>query len=297
EDDLGSHFDMRDYRVLSMDSVGGEVTVHPVALDVADVPWAERQMWSPDAAFSNGTYFFYFPAKDSAGLFRIGVATGTRTEGPFQAQPRTSEGSFSMDPAVFIDDDGASYMYFGGLWGGQLQCWTTGEYDADCQRTDHQEPDSVALMPKVARMTGDMLEFAEAPRDALIVDAEGQPLRAGDLDRRFFEAAWVHKYNGRYYLSYSTGDTHFIAYAVGDSPYGPFTYAGNVLEPVQGWTNHHSIVEVDGQWYLFFHDTQLTDRTHLRNVKVTRLQHHPAGTIQPISPFVDCSTGGVGRIG
>lgn len=244
-------------------------------------------MWAPDAAFSNGTYFFYFPAKDSAGIFRIGVATGTRPEGPFQAQPRPIEGSFSMDPAVFIDDDGASYMYFGGLWGGQLQCWTTGEYDADCQRTDHQEPDSVALMPKVARMTGDMLEFAEAPRDALIVDAEGQPLRAGDLDRRFFEAAWVHKYNGRYYLSYSTGDTHFIAYAVGDSPYGPFTYAGNVLEPVQGWTNHHSIVEVDGQWYLFFHDTQLTDRTHLRNVKVTRLQHNPDGTIQTINPFVD----------
>ena len=287
EDDMGSHFDMRDYRVLSMDSVGGEVTVHPVALDVGAVPWAERQMWAPDAALSNGTYFFYFPAKDSAGVFRIGVATGARPEGPFEPQPQPIEGSFSIDPAVFTDDDGQSYMYFGGIWGGQLQCWTTGEYDPECQRTDHQEADSTSLMPKVARMSGDMLQFAEPPRDAMIVDEQGQPLLGGDLDRRFFEAAWMHKYNDRYYLSYSTGDTHFIAYAIGDSPYGPFTYTGRVLEPVQGWTNHHSIVEVDGQWYLFYHDTQLTDRTHLRNVKVTPLQHNADGTIQTISPFTE----------
>ncbi|MFP3670645.1 hypothetical protein SB717_36790, partial [Priestia sp. SIMBA_032] len=53
---------------------------------------------------------------------------------------------------------------------------------------------------------------------------------------------WVHKYNGKYYLSYSTGDTHNIVYAIGDSPYGPFTYKGVILDPVLGWTNHHSIV-------------------------------------------------------
>mgnify|MGYP006174638353 CR=1 FL=1 len=45
-------------------------------------------------------------------------------------------------------------------------------------------------------------------------------------------------------------------------------FRGRVLEPVQGWTNHHSITEIDGRWYLFYHDTQLSDRTHLRNVKV-----------------------------
>jgi hypothetical protein len=286
EDDMGSHFEMRDYQVLSMDSVGGPVTVHPVGLDVANVPWAEKQMWAPDAAHSNGTYFLYFPAKDSAGVFRIGVATGTRPEGPFQARPQPMEGSYSIDPTVFTDDDGQSYMYFGGIWGGQLQCWTTGEYDANCTRTDHQEDDRPALMPKVAKLSGDMLEFAEPPRDAVITDEQGQPLLGGDHDRRFFEAAWVHKYNGRYYLSYSTGDTHFISYAVGDTPYGPFAFRGRVLEPVQGWTNHHSIVEVDGRWYLFYHDTQLSDRTHLRNIKVTELTHNPDGTIQTIDPFV-----------
>ncbi|MEJ0060526.1 MAG: family 43 glycosylhydrolase [Terricaulis sp.] len=89
EDDLGSHFAMRDYRVLSMDSVGAPVTLHDVALDIADVPWAGRQMWAPDAAFNNGTYFLYFPVKDKEDIFRIGVATSTSPTGPFTAQPAT----------------------------------------------------------------------------------------------------------------------------------------------------------------------------------------------------------------
>src|SRR5919107_4789905 len=111
EDDLGSHFEMRDYQVLSMDHVGGPVTVQPVALDVEDVPWASKQMWAPDAASKDGRYFLYFPAKDREGVFRIGVATADRPEGPFLAEPEAIQGSFSIDPAVFIDEDGVSYMY------------------------------------------------------------------------------------------------------------------------------------------------------------------------------------------
>jgi hypothetical protein len=286
EDDMGSHFEMRDYRVLSMDSIGGPVTVHPVALDVDDVPWAEKQMWAPDAAFANGRYYLYFPAKDRQGIFRIGVATSSRPEGPFRAEPEPIRGSFSIDPAVFTDDDGQSYLYFGGIWGGQLQCWTTGQYDPACQRTDHQEDDRPALMPKVARLTPDMLQFAEPPRDATIVDPQGRPLMGGDHERRFFEAPWMHKYNGKYYLSYSTGDTHYLVYATGDSPYGPFTYRGRILLPVQGWTTHHSIVNVGDRWYLFYHDTQLSDKTQLRNIKVTELHYNPDGTIQTVDPFI-----------
>ena len=120
----------------------------------------------------------------------------------------------------------------------------------------------------------------------MIVDEQGAPLLGGDHERRFFEAAWMHKYDGRYYLSYSTGDTHYINYATGDSPYGPFTFRGRVLEPVQGWTNHHSIVEIDGGWYIFYHDAQMSNETHLRNVKVAELRYNPDGTIQPIDPFV-----------
>jgi hypothetical protein len=299
EDDLGSHFEMRDYRVLSMDRIGGPVTVHDVALDVKDVPWADRQMWAPDAAFKNGKYYFYFPAKDKQGVFKIGVAVGDRPEGPFTAQPQPIQGSFSIDPAVFTDDDGQSYMYFGGIWGGQLQRWARGTYDESIGNTDLKAPDQPALMPKIAKMRGDMIEFAEAPRDVMIVDEQGKPLLGGDNQRRFFEAAWMHKYRGKYYLSYSTGDTHNLVYAIGDSPYGPFTYKGKVLEPPQGWTSHHSIVQVGNRWYLFYHDTQLTNRTHLRSAKVTELFYNPDGTIRTIDPFIrDCEAeqgGGRGR--
>ena len=93
-----------------------------------------------------------------------------------------------------------------------------------------------------------MLEFAEKPRDAVILDKSGKPLLGGDKDHRFFEASWMHKYKGKYYFSYSTGDTHYLVYAIGASPYGPFTYAGRILEPVDGWTTHHSIVELEGRW-------------------------------------------------
>jgi hypothetical protein len=142
------------------------------------------------------------------------------------------------------------------------------------------------LTPKVARLTDDMLEFAEKPRDAVILDKNGKPLLGGDHDRRFFEASWMHKYKGKYYFSYSTGDTHYLVYAIGDSPYGPFTYAGRILEPVDGWTTHHSIVEWNGRWWLFYADSQLSQQTRLRNVKVTELFYNPDGTIKTLDPIV-----------
>ncbi|WP_245706187.1 glycoside hydrolase family 43 protein [Catalinimonas alkaloidigena] len=285
EDDLGSHFDMRDYHVLSMDSVGGQVTDHGVALDIKDVPWAGRQLWAPDAAFKNGTYYLYFPAKDKDDIFHIGVATSASPTGPFKAQPQPIKGSYSIDPAVFQDKDGQFYMYVGGIWGGQLQRWQTGSYQPE---DTYPADDQPALMPKVAKLSNDMLSFAETPRDLQILDENGKPLLTGDNDRRFFEASWVHMYNGKYYFSYSTGDTHYIAYAIGDSPYGPFTYKGVILNPVLGWTNHHSIVEFNGKWYLFYHDSSLSGgKTHLRSVKVTELHYNPDGTIQTVDAYVE----------
>ena len=280
----GNGYKMRDYVVLSMDHVGGDVTVHPPALDIKDVPWAARQMWAPDAEFKNGLYYLYFPAKDKAGAFRIGVATSKRPAGPFVARPEPIRGSYSIDPCVFTDGDGQSYLYFGGLSGGQLQIIVDGKYDPNAAKAETRPTEGHALMPRVAKLTPDMLEFAETPREAMIVDNAGRPVDGGD--RRFFESAWLHKYNGKYYLSYSTGSTHLIAYAIGDSPYGPFVYQGTVLLPVQGWTTHQSIVQADGRWWLFYHDTQSSNKTFLRNVKVTELTYDPDGTIRPIDPFV-----------
>jgi hypothetical protein len=287
-DDLGSHFAMEDYHVLSMDHPAAEATDNGTALHVKDVPWADKQMWAPDAAEKDGTYFLFFPAKAHDGIFRIGVATSYSPVGPFVAEPEAMKGSFSIDPAVFKDDDGSYYMYFGGIWGGQLQRWRTGKFNSEGDGPLVHLPadNEPALSAKVARLTNDLLEFAEAPKDVIITDENGNPMLAGDVDRRFFEASWMHKYNGKYYFSYSTGDSHHICYAIGDNPYGPFRYAGRILEPVVGWTSHHSICRFQDKWYLFYHDSSLSKGiTHLRSIKLTELVHNADGSIQTIEPY------------
>jgi hypothetical protein len=282
EDDLGSHFNMMDYHILSMDSIGGKVTDHGIALDIKDVPWAGRQMWAPDAAFANNTYYLYFPVKDKKDVFRIGVATSDKPEGPFKAEKEPIKESYSIDPCVFKDDDGSFYMYFGGIWGGQLQRWNTKKYDDSAK---NRQPGELAILPRMAKMSKNMKSFAEPVKEIKIVDKDGKPFTEKDNDKRFFEASWMFKYKGKYYFTYSTGDTHYICYATGDNPYGPFTYQGVILDPVEGWTNHQSIVEIKGKWWLFYHDVQLTGKTHLRNVKVTELKFNDDGSIQRISPF------------
>lgn len=290
-DDLGSHFDMKDYHVLSMDSINGNVTDHGVALHVDDVPWAERQMWAPDAAHKDGKYYLFFPAKDYDGIFRIGVAVSDSPTGPFKPQPEAIKNSFSIDPAVYEDNDGSYYMYFGGLWGGQLQRWRSGSFNGaqpESPTAHLPEDNEPALCPKIAKLTNDLLEFSESPKDVVILDEKGNPLLAGDNERRFFEGPWVHKYKEKYYLSYSTGDTHFICYAIADNPYGPFTYKGKILNPVVGWTTHHSICEVNGKWYLFYHDSSLSKGvTHLRSIKVAEITYNEDGTINTLNPYAE----------
>ena len=137
-------------------------------------------------------------------------------------------------------------MYFGGIWGGQLQKYRKNIYKEEYKLPPANEP---ALLPLVAKMTDDLLQFAEDPKEVQILDEFGKLLLAGDNDRRFFEASWVHKYGGKYYFSYS-------------------------------------ICEVGGKWYLFYHDSSLSKGvTHLRSVKVTELVHRPDGTIETIDPY------------
>ncbi len=281
-DDDGSQYAMKDYHVLSIDDFFSACTDNGEALHMKDVPWVKRQMWAPDAAYKNNKYYLYFPAKDKDDIFRIGVATSTSPTGPFTAEKNYIEGSFSMDPAVFTDTDGKSYMYFGGLMGGQLQNWTTGKFNKNAKLPTGTQ---AALGPKIAEMSDDMLSFKVQPKDISIVDENGKPLIAKDENRRFFEGAWVHKYNDNYYLSYSTGTTHKIVYAMSKSPTGPFTYKGVVLEPVKkGWTTHHSIVQFKDKWYLFYHDATVSGVDNKRSLKYSELEYNSDGTIKTITP-------------
>ncbi|MCA9185062.1 MAG: glycoside hydrolase family 43 protein [Pirellulaceae bacterium] len=274
----GDQYDMEDYHVLSWEGPGTAVTDHGQALHLKDIPWASKQLWAPDAAECNGRYLLYFPAKDREGIFRIGVATSSSPTGPFQAQTEPLAGAFSIDPCVFVDDDGTGYLFFGGLWGGQLERWRTGGYVADGKVPAAGEP---ALGPRVVRLSADFTTTIDgSTTEVSIVDEQGQPVLAGDHSRRFFEAAWVHKHAGTYYLSYSTGDTHLLVYATGEAPTGPYTYQGPILSPVVGWTTHHSIVKFGDQWYLFYHDSSLSGGvSHKRSVKVMPLVYDDEGKI------------------
>lgn len=286
ENDNGDHFCMEDFHVYSLDDAdNGMATDHGMVLHVNDVPWAKRQMWSNDVAEKDGKYYMYFPAKDENDIFHLGVAIADKPEGPYVPEPEPMKGSFSIDISTFKDDDGTIYSYWGGIWGGQLQRWRTGEYDPNGTEPADDEP---ALCPKIAKMSDDMLNYGEAPKDVVILDPKGEPLKAGDHNRRFFEAPWMHKYNGKYYLSYSTGNTHLLCYAIGDNPYGPFTYAGVVLTPVVGWTTHHSIVEYKGKWYLLHHDSKPSGgKTWLRSMKIVELKYNDDGTIITIDGMAE----------
>ena len=284
ENDNGDHFDMNDYHVFSMDDIAGEVTDHGVVLKVADIQWAGRQLWDCDVAFKDGKYYMYFPLKDKNDIFRIGVAISDKPYGPFIPEKHPIPGSYSIDPAIFAED-GNYYMYFGGIWGGQLQRYRNNKALESAFFPADNEP---SICAKVARLSKDMLDFAEEPRDLVILDENGKPLTQGDTNRRFFEASWMHKYNGKYYFSYSTGDTHLLCYAIGDNPYGPFTYQGVILTPVLGWTTHHAIVEFKGKWYLFHHDCVPSGgKTWLRSLKVVELEYNSDGTIRRIEGMKD----------
>jgi len=245
-----------------------------------DVPWASKQLWAPDCVEKEGKYYFFFPARDKNGMFRIGIALGESPSGPFKPEPEYIKGTYSIDPCVFPDTDKKYYLTFGGIWGGQLD-----QYKDNKWSKENKEPkgSEIAKMPKIALMKDNLLELAEEPRDLVIVDEKGNPLTGGDEERRYFEGPWLFKKEDTYYFTYSTGTTHLVCYATSKNVYGPYTYKGVILTPVLGWTTHHSILEFKGKWYLFYHDCERSNGVnHKRNVKFCTLEFNPDGSIKTI---------------
>ena len=281
ENDNGDQYVMKDYHVLSIDGdpLTGTVTDHGCVLKLEDIPWHGRQLWDCDVAEKDGKYYMYFPMKDRCDVFHWGVAVADRPEGPFIPQPDPVRGSYSIDMCARKDEDGKYYVYFGGLWGGQLQRYKD---NIHLETPYLPEGEQDALPARVVTLSEDMLQWAEAPKAVEVLDADGKPLKAND-PHRFFEASWVFKKDGKYYFTYSTGDTHLLCYAVGDTPTGPFTYRGVILTPVVGWTTHHAIIEWKGKWYLFHHDSVPSGgKSWLRSLKVCELTFDANGDIETI---------------
>jgi large repetitive protein len=229
-------------------------TDHGVVLDLGpDVAWADKNAWAPTIAYKNGKYYFYFCAEQS-----IGVAVADSPAGPFKdalGKPLVAKGAFSgqmIDPQVFHDDDGSDYLYWG----------NGGAY--------------------VVKLGADMVSF-DASAVKTITPAG------------YNEGAFVFKRKGIYYFSWSENDTrdedYRVAYAVGTSPYGPFSKQGVILskdltQGIKG-TGHHSVVQVPGtdDWYIAYHRFAIPngDGTH-RETTIDRLTFSATNTIDPVVP-------------
>ena len=281
--DNGDQYNMRDYHVFEMADTENYPKDCGEVLHLKDVPWASKQLWAPDCNKKGDTYYFIFPARDKEGMFRLGIATGKNPGGPFKAEPNPIPGSYSIDPCLFNDTDGEFYCTFGGIWGGQLD-----QYRNNVWGADNKEPtEGYAVCGKIAKMAPDMKSFAEEPREVVVLDENGEPLKATDHDRRYFEGPCQFKRGDTYYFTYSTGDTHNIVYATSKNVYGPYTYGGVLLKPVLGWTNHHYCVEFNGKWYLFYHDCELSKGVNQnRNIKFCELKFNDDGSIDPIDALV-----------
>lgn len=246
-------FCMADYHVFSSDNLT-DWHDHGVILSQEDVPWgnpAGFAMWAPDCVCKDGKYYFFFPngPKDGMG-FRIGVAVADSPTGPFRPEEQYIEGVMGIDPCVLQASDGNAYLYWQGMG---LQA---------------------------ARMTPDLLGIA------------GEPVNVQEgLPDGFKEGPFAFEREGRFYLTYpwvrEENGTETLAYAIGDDPLGPFEYKGLIMEesPVGCWTNHHSIVEIDGQWYLFYHHNDYSpsfDKN--RSVRIDKLYFNEDGTIRQVTP-------------
>ena len=216
-------------------------TDHGEVLHSKNIPWgAKGWMWAPTAICKNNKYYLLYPhsVKGSKDDMRCGVAVSDVPQGPFKdiGWIKGVEGQW-LDPCVFTDDDGKTYLYWG------------------------------VREPKMALLKDNLLELAETPR-SIVYGA-----------KNFFEASYMHKYNGKYYYSYNAGLGGF--YAMGDSPYGPFEYKG-AINPKQR-QDHHSIVEYKGQHYFFYHWQGWNGGSKFRrNTCIEYLYYNEDGTIQEI---------------
>ena len=256
-------FCMEDYHVFSSENLT-DWTDHGVIVTQNKVPWVRPDsysMWAPDCVYRNGKYYFYFPSapKDGRG-FGIGVAIADSPEGPFVPEPENIKGIGGIDPCVLLASDGNAYIF-----------WGTGR----CAKLKDNMKELADDTPKETVKWGDR-EFEMYGVNCL-----------KDLPNRQAEGPFAFEYNGNYYLTYPyvRENTEVLAYAMSKNPMGPYEYKGLIMaeQPNGCWTNHHSIVNYKGQWYLFYHHNYFSPRDDKRrSACIEKLYFNPDGTIQEV---------------
>jgi len=224
-------------------------------LSVKVFAWArpDAKAWAPEMAERDGRYYFYAPV----GGDKIGVAVADNPLGPFKdalGAPLVDKaldknaGDEPIDPAVFVDNQGQAYMYFG------------------------------TRVPKVVKLGADMTSLAGPILDVKIVGLPNE-----DLKKRYGEAPYLHEHQGVYYFSFSSGWPGQILYATADNPMGPFRYRGVILDYLDISTNHQAIVDFLGKSWLFYHDKLLPGGgSYKRSITFAPLHYGAHGTIVPM---------------
>ncbi|MET0356403.1 MAG: family 43 glycosylhydrolase [Cellvibrio sp.] len=253
------------YMLSSTDMVNWSYNGGPV-MSLDTFSWADSNAWAGQMVTRNGKFYWYVPVNKRNGGMAIGVAVGDSPLGPFKdaigaplvddiiemkAFGYTDAGqtAYTIDPTVFIDDDGQAYLSYGGFW--RLV--------------------TVALNENMTSLKGSMVE--RTPRD-------------------FFEAPYLTKRNGTYYMVYAAGSNPAtIDYATSTSPMGPWTYRGRIMDKLPALsgqdapTSHPAIAEFAGQWYLVYHISNGNGGgTYRRQVAVDKLTFNSDGTIKAVTP-------------
>ena len=238
------------YHVFSTDDMI-HWTDHGEILSSDQVPWGRKEggfMWAPDCAYRNGTYYFYFPHPSETD-WNDSWKIGVATSNKPAEGFKVQGYIEGMDPMIdpCVFEDDDGQAYIYNGGGGTC---------------------------KGGKLKDNMIEL------------DG-PMRTMEGLSDFHEATWIHKYNGKYYLSYSDnhddGEKHNrMCYAISDSPLGPWEYKGIYMEPTDSYTNHGSIVEFKGQWYSFYHNSALSGHDWLRSICVDKLYYNPDGTIKMV---------------
>ena len=232
-------------------------------LEMKDISWAKRAMWAPSPIERDGRYYYYFAANDIQSNNEyggIGVAVADRPEGPFRdalGKPLIDQfhhGAQPIDPHVFIDDDGSAYLYYGG-W---QHC-------------------------NVVRLNDDMISLSSFP---------GGEVYKEITPERFVEGPCMIKRNGQYYFMWAEGGwggpDYSVAYAISDSPLGPFTRVAKILQQdpaVATGAGHHGVIQIPNtdEWYIIYHRRPLTETAaNHREVCIERMEFDADGFIKPV---------------
>ncbi|WP_305783463.1 glycoside hydrolase family 43 protein [Symbioplanes lichenis] len=255
-----SNFRMREWHVLSS-SDAATWTQHGARASIATFPWAGADAWASEVEPRNGRYYWYTSVNGNGpGWMNIGVAVGDSPLGPFtdaKGGPIISD-STPNSSALNIDPtvfvDDDGQAYL--YWGGY---WA----------------------PRAVRLASNMIDTVGS-----VVTPQGLT--------NFWEAPWMFKRNGLYYMMYAANDTSGCVtdsayacqrYATATNPLGPWTHRGIVLGRVSSTTNHAGAVEFHGQWYLVYHTANAPGGGNFRrSVAVDRMYFNADGTIQRVTP-------------